>query len=111
MWYHNKNNTTITGRIIIIIKGKKNKIKVMKRNKRDLRHVYNAVTETLTEGPDKYMTANNDHTQFVHVTYALVSPVRSSDGRAGYIVKVLVKRRDTGTPGGGGYQASRGRWM
>lgn len=34
----------------------------MKRNKRDLRHVYNAVTETLTEGPDKYMTANNDHT-------------------------------------------------
>lgn len=63
MWYHNKNNTTITGRIkIIIIKGKKNKIKVMKRNKRDLRHVYNAVTETLTEGPDKYMTANNDHT-------------------------------------------------
>lgn len=53
MWYHNKNNTTITGR---------NKIKVMKRNKRDLRHVYNAVTETLTEGPDKYMTANNDHT-------------------------------------------------
>lgn len=45
------------------------------------------------------------------MTYALVSPVRSSDGRAGYIVKVLVKRRDTGTPGGGGYQASRGRWM
>lgn len=34
----------------------------MKRNKRDLRHVYNAVTETVTEGPDKYMTANNDHT-------------------------------------------------
>lgn len=28
MWYHNKNNTTITGRIIIIIiKGKKNKNK------------------------------------------------------------------------------------
>lgn len=27
MWYHNKNNTTITGRIKIIIKGKKNKNK------------------------------------------------------------------------------------
>lgn len=27
-----------------------------------MRHVYNAVTATLTRGPDNYMTANNDHT-------------------------------------------------
>lgn len=61
MWYYNKNNIIIIGRIIIIIKGKKNKIKVMKRNKRDLRYVYNVVIEILIEGFDKYMIVNNDY--------------------------------------------------
>lgn len=60
MWYYNKNNIIIIGRIIII-KGKKNKIKVMKRNKRDLRYVYNVVIEILIEGFDKYMIVNNDY--------------------------------------------------
>lgn len=50
------------------------------------------------------------HPHYVHVTYGLVSPVRTN-GRAGYIVKLFMKRRDTGTPWGGGNQASRGRWM
>lgn len=33
----------------------------MKRNKRDLRYVYNVVIEILIEGFDKYMIVNNDY--------------------------------------------------